>query len=64
MDEQLKVKLANEIRQIVASLNSKITEAHQHQIVVIISQESGYYSSKIYGTPGLVSVDIREEHIL
>jgi hypothetical protein len=63
MDEQSKVKLANEIRQIIMSLNSKITEAHHQQIVTIISQESGYYSN-ISGMPGLVSVDIREEHIL
>jgi hypothetical protein len=63
MDEQSKKRLANEIRMIVISLNSKITEAFQQQIVTTITQEDGYYS-RVSGTPGLVSVDIREEHIL
>jgi hypothetical protein len=63
MGDQSKQKLAKEIRQIVKSLNSKITEAHRHQIVVIISQESGIYS-KLSGKPELVSVEIREEHVL
>jgi len=63
MDEQSKVRLANEIRMIVISLNSKITEAFQQQIVTTITQENGYYS-RTSGAPGLVSADIREEHIL
>jgi hypothetical protein len=63
MDEQLKIKLANEIRIIVVSLNGKITEAYQQQIITTITQESGYYS-RVSGTPGLISVDIREEHVL
>jgi hypothetical protein len=62
MDEQSKVRLANEIRMIVISLNSKITEAFQQQIVTTITQENGYYS-RASGAPGLVSADIREEHI-
>jgi hypothetical protein len=63
MDEQSKIKIANEIRMIVVSLNCKITEAYQQQIVTTITQENGYYS-RVSGTPGLVSVDIREEHVL
>ena len=63
MDEQSKIKLANEIRMIVVSLNCKITEAYQQQIVTTVTQENGYYS-RTSGTPCLVSVEIREEHIL
>ncbi len=63
MNNQSKATLAKEIRQIVKSLNGKITEAYRQQIVVVISQESGFYS-KVSGKPNMVSVEIREEHIL
>jgi hypothetical protein len=63
MDEHSKILLANEIRTIVVSLNCKITEAFQQKIITTVTQENGYYS-RVSGVPGLVSVDIREEHIL
>ncbi len=63
MDEQSKAKLADEIREIVVLLNNKITEAYRQQIITTVTQESGYYS-RTSGTPCLVSVEIREEHIL
>lgn len=63
MDEQAKVKLATEIREIVKSLNTKIKEAHKNRIVVIITQECGPYS-RLSAEPELVSVEIREEHVL
>jgi hypothetical protein len=63
MDEQGKVKLANEIREIVKSLNNKIKDAHQNRIAVIITQECGPYS-RLTSEPELVSVEIREEHVL
>jgi hypothetical protein len=63
MNGQSKEKLADEIRQIVKSLNEKITEAYQYQIVVAVSQSSGFYSD-LYGKPEFVTVEIREEHVL
>ena len=63
MNGQSKEKLADEIRQIVKSLNDKITEAYQYQIVVAVSQSSGFYSD-LYEKPELVTVEIREEHVL
>ena len=63
MNGQSKEKLADEIRQIVKSLNDKIKEAYQYQIVVVGSQSSGFYSN-LNGKPELVTVEIREEHVL
>jgi hypothetical protein len=63
MNDQSKEKIADEIRQIVGSLNDKIKEAYQYQIVVAVSQSSGFYSD-LYGKPELVTVEIREEHVL
>jgi hypothetical protein len=63
MDEPAKIKLANEIRDIIKSLNDKIKEAHQQRIAVIVSQECGPYS-RLSAEPDLVSVEIREEHLL
>jgi hypothetical protein len=63
MNDQSKEKLADEIRQIVGSLNGKIMEAYQYQIVVVVSQSSGFYSN-LYGKPELVTVEIREELVL
>jgi transcription initiation factor IIE alpha subunit len=63
MDEQAKMKLANEIREIIKSLNTRIKEAHQNRIVVIVSQECGPYS-RLSAEPDLVSVEIREENVL
>jgi hypothetical protein len=63
MDEKAKIKLATEIRDIVKSLNTKIKEAHQNRIVVIVSQECGPYS-RLSIEPEFVSVEIREEYVL
>jgi hypothetical protein len=54
MNGQSKEKLADEIRQIVKSLNDKIKEAYQYQIVVAVSQSSGFYSD-LYEKPELVT---------
>ena len=63
MDELTKTRLAAEIREIVKSLNVKIREAHQNRILVIVSQECGPYS-RLSLEPELVTVEIREEHVL
>ena len=63
MDNKSKTMLADEIRQIVKSLNNKITEAHRHQIIVVVSHEKGIYS-RLSSKPEPVSVEIREENIL
>ena len=63
MDERSKSILAADIRDIIKLLNAKIKEAHQNRIAVIVSQECGPYS-RLAAEPSLVSVEIREEHVL
>ena len=63
MIDRSKTALAKEIRQIVRSLNARIVEAHQMEIVVVVSQENGYYF-QLSGKPNTVTVEIREEHLL
>ncbi len=63
MDEKSKFGLAAEIRDIIKSRNSKIREAHRNGIAVIVTQECGPYS-RLSSEPNIVSVEIREEHVL
>jgi hypothetical protein len=63
MNEKDKADLVKEIRRTIKSLNNKIREANRHHIAVVVLQENEFYA-KLSDRPNLVSVEIREEHIL